>query len=669
VLAARDGSVWIGAHGGLTRWKDERATVFSGASGLPGAPQSLYEDHHGRVWVFTEHGLAFYRDGRFVAVDAVPGGRVHSMAGDEAGHVWLSEDRGLLHLRDGRLIERIPWPAMGRRQQANVALAGLEPGSVWLGFWRTGGGGLSYFRDGQVRAAYGVAEGLGPSHVSDLRFDEDGALWAAIHEAGVSRIKDGRITTLASGNGLPCDTVHWTMEDGERALWLYAACGLVRIARAERDAWVADSTRRIKATVWAAADGVRLRSLAASEFGPRVAKAEDGRLWFVTGEGIQVVDPRRVLTNPLPPPVHVEQVTADRKAYDPSVVAIGRLRLPPQVRDLEIGYTALSLVAPEKVLFRYKLEGRDRAWQEAGTRRWAFYNDLPPGDYRFRVIACNNSGVWNEEGAALEFTILPAWHQTIAFRALAASALATLLWSAYRLRVRVLERHAAEAGAFNERLMKAQEQERTRIAGDLHDSVMQQIAALSLVLGTAKRKMPADSEARDMVVEVQRKLIDVGNEVRQLSHDLYPPMLKEAGLAEVLRGYCDAFGRSRGIPIACEVDDSVAELSPGTALALYRIGQEALGNAAKHAAPTRVEVRLLRIGGDVVLTVADDGRGFEPGRGEGRGLGLVNMRERARQLGGTFELDSQPGRGTTVRVALPFRSREAKQPEPAEARK
>jgi signal transduction histidine kinase len=244
-----------------------------------------------------------------------------------------------------------------------------------------------------------------------------------------------------------------------------------------------------------------------------------------------------------------------------------------------------------------------------------------------------------------------------------------LLFSAYRVRMRVVERRSSEISAFNERLMKAQEQERTRIAGELHDSVMQQISALSLVLGTAKRKMPADSEAREMVVEVQRKLIDVGSEVRQLSHDLYPPMLQEAGLAEVLRGYGDALGRSRGIAVACDVDESLAELSPGSALALYRVAQEALGNAAKHAAPTRVEVRLVRTGGNVVLTGADDGRGFEPGRGEGGGLGLVNMRERARQLGGTFALDSRPGRGTTVRVAVPFRAREATQQEAAEARR
>jgi len=671
VVAARDGSVWIAALDGLTRWKSGAAKVFRSESGLPGAPQSLHEDHRGRVWVSTDRGLAYFRDGRFVPMDAVLGGRVHSMTGDEAGHLWLAEDRSLVHLRDGRLVEQVPWSGLGRRQQANVILAGLEPGGVWLGFWSVGGGGVSYFRDGQLRASYGAPDGLGRGHVPDLRLDEEGALWVATHQGGVSRIDDGRITTLTSRNGLPCDSVHWTMEDDDRSFWSYSACGLVRIARDELRAWIAHPQRRIEATVWDAADGVRLRSLAASEFGPRVAKAEDGRLWFVTGEGIQVVDPRHLAVNNLAPPVLVEQIVADGRIQGPNLpgAAVAGVRLQARTRDLRIEYTALSLVAPEKVRFKYKLEGQDRDWREVVGVRQAQYTNLPPGSYRFRVIACNNSGVWNAEGASLEFTIPPAWHQTIAFRALAAAALAALLFSAYRLRVRIVERRAGEMSAFNERLMKAQEQERTRIAGELHDSVMQQITALSLVLGTAKRKMASDPEAKEMVVEVQRKLIDLGGEVRQLSHDLHPPMLKEAGLPEVLRGYCDEFGDLRGIAVSCDADESLAELSPGTALALYRVAQEALGNAAKHAAPTRVAVRLFRSGGDVVLSVADDGRGFEPGRGEGGGLGLVNMRERARQLGGTFELDSRPGHGTTVRVAVPFRAREVKPADTPEARK
>ena len=222
------------------------------------------------------------------------------------------------------------------------------------------------------------------------------------------------------------------------------------------------------------------------------------------------------------------------------------------------------------------------------------------------------------------FSIAPAYYQTIWFRALAGAALAALLWAAYRTRMRIVERHAAEISALNERLMQAQEQERTRIAGELHDSVMQQITALSLVLGTAKRQIAADSEAREMVADVQRKLIDVGTEVRELSHDLHPPELRQMGLPEVLRGYCDSFSQAHGIPVSCEVEASVVDLSEGTGLALYRIAQEALGNAAKHAGPTRIDVRLARAGGDVVLTVADDGRGRDPGQVDSR-------RPRARQ--------------------------------------
>jgi signal transduction histidine kinase len=230
----------------------------------------------------------------------------------------------------------------------------------------------------------------------------------------------------------------------------------------------------------------------------------------------------------------------------------------------------------------------------------------------------------------------------------------SLLWSAYRIRLRVIERHQAEITALNESLMKAQEQERTRIAGELHDGVMQQISALSLVLGTGRRQPEVD--AKKAMAEVQRKLIEVGTEVRQLSHNLHPPMLKDAGLPEALRGYCEEFSRVRNIPVSCHADDSLQDLSRGAALALYRIAQEAMGNAVTHGGAQHVEVRVTRSNGRVALTVADNGKGFDPNRsGASSGLGLINMRERARQLNGTFDLDSALRRGTTVKVTIPFR--------------
>ena len=412
VLAATDGSIWVGAHQGLTRWKNGQTTIFGKASGLPDdAPQSLFQDDRGRIWAFTPHGLAYFKDGRFVAVNALPGGKVHYIAGDKAGNLWLSEEKSLLHLLEGRLVEQIPWSELGRSERAEVLLSGREPGGVWLGFWLDGG--VSYFKDGRFRESYTTANGLNLAGVGGLQLDRDGALWAATH-AGVSRLKDSRIATLTSRNGLPCDTIHWTMEDDDRSFWLYTACGLVRITRTELDAWIADPKRRIETTVWDAADGVRLRSLAASEYGPRVAKGTDGKIWFLTGEGVQVVDPRHLAVNKLPPPVRIEQIVADRKIYWQNLpgVPVSNMRLPARTRDLQIDYTALSLVAPEKVHFKYKLEGQDSDWREVVNDRQVQYSNLAPGPYRFRVIASNNSGVWNEQGDTLEFSIAPAYYQT-----------------------------------------------------------------------------------------------------------------------------------------------------------------------------------------------------------------------------------------------------------------
>ncbi|MGB9431174.1 MAG: two-component regulator propeller domain-containing protein, partial [Candidatus Acidiferrum sp.] len=655
VLAATDGSVWVGSHEDLTRWKDGRATIFGTASGLPDdAPESLFQDNGGRIWASTRHGLAYFKDGRFVTVNAVPGGEVHFITGDKAGNLWLAEHQRLVHLLEGRLVEQIPWSELGRPQAAAILLSDGEQGGVWLGFWV---GSLSYFKDRQLKLSYTAADGLGDGGVTDLLLDQDRALWAATELGGLSRIKDGRIATLTNRNGLSCDAVHWSIEDDDRSLWLYTSCGLVRITRAELDAWIADPKRRIQTTVWDAADGVRLRSSAASAYGPRVAKSTDGKLWFVTGEGVQVVDPRHLAVNKLPPPVRIDEIVADHKLYWQNLPgAVAQVSLPARTRDLQIDYTALSLVAPEKIHFKYKLEGQDTDWREVVNDRQAKYTNLPPRHYRFRVIASNNSGVWNEQGDTLEFSVAPAYYQTNWFRTLCVLAFVAMLWAVYRLRVRVLERHQAEIGALNERLMKAQEEERIRIAGELHDGVLQRITSLSLRLGTATLGLPPDSEPKAEVREVENDLIQVGAEIRQLSHELHPAMLQEAGLPAALSSYCEEFSSLRGIPISYKADDSVEELSPGAALCIYRIAQEALGNVAKHAKAKQVEVRLTRSDSRVCLVVSDDGVGFNrDGSGKAGGRGLINMRERVRQLNGTFEFESEPGHGTTVKAEVPFR--------------
>jgi signal transduction histidine kinase len=427
------------------------------------------------------------------------------------------------------------------------------------------------------------------------------------------------------------------------------------------DVWVAAVDRgrpanvSIHPAVFDDSDGVEARETG-DGFSPRVARASDGRLWFVTDSDAIVVDPRHIPFNHVPPPVHVEQIVADRQRYEAASDANRQIRLPPLVRDLQIDYTALSFVAPEKNQFRVMLEGRDRDWQDVGTRRQVFYNDLPPRAYRFRVIASNNSGVWNDTGATLDFSIAPAYYQTVWFRALSIGAVFALVWTAYRVRVRIVEKHEQEISALNERLMKAQEQERIRIAGELHDGVMQQMLAVTMMLGTTKRKIAGNADAQASIDKVQQKLIQAGTDIRQLSHGLHPPLLQDSGLPDALGSCCEQFSTASGIAVTCHADESARDLSRGAALALFRITQEALANAAKYASAKHITVTLVRSNHAVALTIADDGVGFDRSRlGTSGGLGLVMMRERAGQLNGTFEFESAPGRGTTIRVVIPFR--------------
>jgi PAS domain S-box-containing protein len=465
VLAARDGSVWLGTPSGLNRLHHGRPmaarTIFG--NGLPRGSASLFQDRRGRIWVGAHGGVGYLENGRFVAIDGIPAGYVDSITEDKRGNLWIAHrEAGLLRVSAEHKVERIAWTSLGRDDFATRLAADPSAGGLWLGFFL---GGVAYFADGRVGSSYTTADGLGQGRVKDLRVERDGTLWAAT-EGGLSRLKSGRVATLTSKNGLPCDAVNSTIEDDAGSFWLYTACGIARVARSGLDEWAAaadegtDAQRVIRATVFDSSDGVRSVSIVSS-YSPHLVKSADGRVWFATVDGVSVIDPRRLPYNELPPPVHIERIIADRKPHD-AASAAGPVRLPPLARDLQIDYTATSLVAPEKMRFRYRLEGHDKDWQDAGNRRQAFYNDLPPGDYRFRVSASNNSGVWNEAGAALAFSVAPAYYQTAWFRLLLLAALATAIWAAYRWRVRTLTAHLAD--------VQRENRERVRAEGELRQA-------------------------------------------------------------------------------------------------------------------------------------------------------------------------------------------------------
>ena len=652
VLAARDGSIWIGTATGLNQWKDGRMRVYRPQT-HPGLPddeiEPLCEDERGRIWAAGRyHGIAVFDKGRFTPIPSAPKGNITSIAADGHGGLWLSlwhaDGYGLVHFVGGKVTERIPWRSMG-----GGPASGLLPdqdGGVWAGLLT---GGIAYFRAGQIQKLPLHAEHGGSERVVGLSHGSDGALWAAT-EHGLSRIVDGRVTTLTTANGLPCNVVHWIVEDNGSSYWLYTGCGLLRIARSELDAWSTDPTRKVAATLFDSSDGVQ--SVGVLNYSrPVVAKSSDGKIWFENGNKLAVIDPAQVNINALPPPVHIEEITADGRAYYPKQ----GLHLPPLNRNLTVAYTALSLAAPAKVRFRYRLEGQEPHWSEVVNDRKAQYSNLAPGTYRFRVSASNNDGVWNEQGDTLEFAIEPAFYQTNWFRAACLAAFLLVLWTLYQLRLRQMAR------AFNARL-EERVAERTRIARDLHDTLLQSFSGLLLRYRTvhalfSKRPEQAFTILENALAETRQALTEGREAVQGLrssaaeTHE-FTEAIKT--LTEELAGDPSHGG---GGEVRLNVEGSPRALRPLLRDEIYRIASEALRNAFRHAEASRIEVQLSYDAKRFELRVRDNGKGIEPRFLTDEGLaghfGLRGMRERAQTIGGKFTAWSAPASGTELVLSVP----------------
>jgi signal transduction histidine kinase len=512
--------------------------------------------------------------------------------------------------------------------------------------------------------------GLGEGEVWNLLVDRDGTLWAAT-EGGLSRIRDGRASTLTTDNGLPCNAVHWGIEDDASSLWLSTACGLLRLDRSDLQAWAVDAKHAVHPLIFDGSDGFRIHRLfgnsavSPSTYAPNgrpvVQKSADGKLWFAVTDGVSFIDPRHLPFNRLPPPVHIEQITADRKTYWQNWsgdVSSSPRKLPQLIRDLEIDYTALSLVAPEKMRFRVKLEGRDPDWKDVGNERKAFYNDLPPRNYRFRVMASNNSGVWNEAGDSFDFSIAPAYYQTAWFQASWAAAFLGLLWATYRYR---LHRIAQE---FNARL-EERVNERTRIARELHDTMLQSFQGVVFRFQSVRNMLPwrpdeaiqaldsalertdqAIAEGRDAIQGLRSSTV-VTNELAQAVTALGNEMSHELA-------YQDSAANSPRFHVV--VEGPPQDLHPILRDEIYAIAREAVRNAFRHAQARNIEAQITYNGSSFQLRIRDDGNGIDPGIvAEGRAChyGVPGMRERARRVGGKLDVWTGTGAGTEVELSIP----------------
>jgi len=413
------------------------------------------------------------------------------------------------------------------------------------------------------------------------------------------------------------------------------------------DRALGDSAYRVPYELFNLLDGLPAKP--AEQRAPVLAKTGDGRIWVATANGIAYVDPRRIPRNPLPPPVSVESLKVNGKETTP----VDGLVLSAGSNDLEIDYTALSLTIPERVRFKYKLEGHDSEWRDVGGRRQAYYGGLPPKDYRFRVIAANDSGVWNEAGASFGFSIAPAYYQTRWFQALCAAAFLALLWGLYRFRLHQI------AERFNTR-MEARVDERTRIARELHDTLLQSFQALMIHFQAVDNLLPPGKgkDALEKVLDrADRALVEGRNAIQNIrSSTTVTNELSHAvtALGEELAGSHD--GETGPATFRVSVEGTPRDLRPILRDDIYRIAREALQNAFRHAQASQIEADITYGDSLLRLRVRDDGKGIDPKHlqaGRDGHWGLPGMRERAQQIGAQFEMWSEVGAGTEVELRIP----------------
>ena len=635
VFAARDGTVWIGNEGALDFIRQNVVSRITPRDGLPGRDvTSLFEDHAGRLWVGVDSKLAVYERGQFRLIQRSGKnevGLVTALTEDIDHDIWAyvaGNNAGLLRIREFRVEEEFP--------QARYAfsLAADPNGGIWMGLRK---GGLARYRKGNFESIPTLNTGT----ITDLLVDPDGSIWAATQRRGLLRLANGQLTFLGTEQGLPCDEIFSLVKSKEGSLWLYSGCGIIEVAHSELQKWSEHSLSAIQVRKFDIFDGAQA---ALSSFRPISSMSPDGRLWFANDSILQTIDTAHLARNTIAPPVHVEEIIVDRESHWPQQP----LRLAPHPRDLEIDYTALSFVVPQKVRFRYKLDGRDRDWHDAGTRRQAFYSDLAPGKYRFHVIACNNDGVWNDSGAMLDFTVAPAVYQTAWFRAALIFAGLFIVWILYRLRTRQIA--VAISTRFEERLA-----ERTRLARELHDTLLQTIQGSKMIVDNLLNPPAVTGRPRELMGRLSSALADALLELRTSLNSLRNATTAGNDLAEALRRAADDCASHGVVNISFVVEGTEREMHPIVRDEIYRIGHEAIRNACQHSGADRIEVQLA-YGQDLVFKVHDNGRGIDPAvasHGRDDHFGLQGMRERAKRSGGTLTISSSEDAGTSLELVIP----------------
>src|SRR6266446_5638017 len=636
----RKGNIWIGTNGGgLSLLKDGKFTTYTTADGLSSnVILALFVDGDGNLWAGTPDGLNRFKDGKFktfTSADGLANDFVRSIYADDSGNLWIGTRGGLTRLRGGRFD--IYTTANGLPNDFVGTIYEDAQGNIWIGTL----GGLGKFRDEKF-TTYTTRDGLSSDVVISLHEDADGALWIGTSGGGLNRLKQGKFTVYTMRNGLPDDVVYSILEDHQNNLWLSSNKGIFRVDKKELDDFANGTAGSITPVLYGPADGMITRECSGGGH-PAGWRSADGKLWFSTIKGVAMIDPEKIKLNDQPPPVAIEQIRVDNESITPSQT----IELSPGKSRLDFYYTALSFVAPEKVRFKYKLEGFDRDWVDGGTRRVAYYTNLRPGRYKFRVIASNNDGVWSPTGATFDLYLKPHFYQTYWFYAFGTLILGIFVWQLYRFRLKRVESQFAAVLA-----------ERNRIAREIHDNLAQEMLGISVQLEVLARTMPASADLAKSHLDRVRMLVRHGiAEARRYVWDLRSQALDKNDLPSALSDTARRLTADTAVVARMEVSGTFRPLSPLIEGNLLRIGQEAINNAVRHAHARNILVNLKFDPRRVELSVQDDGHGFdyeESKNGDAKHFGLVGMQERAVRIGGTLKIDSHADEGTEVLVDVPI---------------
>lgn len=655
VLAGRDNCLWIGTEGaGLYYFSNGTWQHFGTERGLANSyVWSLAEGGGGKIWAGTwGAGLFVQAANRFqrppVLEDLTT--PVTALLASPTNGLWAGTGIGLFHYDD----EKVQWLAeKPELVSPDVrAVRQTSDGTIWFGM---SGGGLGCLDHGKLRQ-YRRRDGLSSDFIQCLHLEQDGTLWIGTYGGGLNRLRAGRFAAVTSREGLADDVICDIEDDGLGYFWISSHGGIMRVSKADLNRCADGDTNRLHCLDYTVSDGLPTLECSGG-FQPSGTVMADGRLAFPTTKGLVLVDPREVRTNRLPPPVVIESVLVDDRAANAEATPTHHpMKIPPGRHRIEFRFAGLSFAAPEKVRFKCRLDALDSDWTDLGTRRSAHYSYLPPGDYTFRVIACNNDGVWNDVGASLAFQILPFFWETLWFRALVGAvmliAAGGIVWLDTRRRMhRKLEKLERQ---------QALERERARIAKDIHDDLGASLTRISMLSQSARGELEDPTAAGACLDQIYGTSRELTRAMGEIVWAVNPQHDTLDSLATYLQKFAQNFLRTANL--RCRLDMPM-ELPHWTVNAevrhnLYLAFKEALNNVVKHAAASEVRVSLKLEEEAFTLVIEDNGRGFTPppnGQDDptdpaslSSGSGLRNMQRRLQEVGGQCRITSTPGAGTRI---------------------